>query len=446
MLIDAGAFRHAVNDVYGGIAKPTTWNFMTAANPSAKWVPAGQAGFTGGKASSPALQAGVDGTLYALFRDQAHGGRATVMKLGANEAEWSPVGSAGFSSGAIGVPSLLVDGDVLYAAFGVVGENNSASVHVMKYELDGAGDWTQAGSPIAVGIINPDLLMDQDSAPFLLAHDGAVHIAYRDGTVTGKMTVKKLNGSGNWETIGNAGFSAGDIYDPSLAVMGGALYAGFTDYTFEAGYGATVMKFNTVSGRWELVGPRGFTSGNAFDTSLVSDGSRLYVVYGNSVRKASAMTFDSAKGEWVTVGSAGFSVGQAYGIAATAANGGLYAAYQDAGRSDRITMMKYTGSGWVAVGTAGFTPGKGFAPSLIVHGGVPYVVYEDRSADAKLSAMKYGSFNLAPKAANVRIEGTLRVGQTVTGNTISRTTKTTSKANRCTAGIWRTTSRALIER
>jgi methionine-rich copper-binding protein CopC len=415
VLIDAGAFRHTADDVHGGIANPTTWNFMTAPDPEAKWAPAGPSGFTEGKASTPVLKAGADGTLYVLFRDEAHGGKATVMKLGTNEAQWSLVGSAGFSPGKIGIPSLLVDDDVLYAAFGVVDDDNMACIHVMKYELGSAGDWTPAGKPIEVGEFNPSWLWDQDSTPFLLMHNGAVHIAYRDGTASGKMTVKKLNAGGNWETLGKAGFSEGDIYDPSLTVLDGTLYAGFTDYVFDAGFGATVMKFNTVSGNWELVGRRGFTSGNAFDTSLVSDGSRLYVVYANGARKASAMMFDSVKGEWAAAGNAGFSAGQAYDVAAAAANGELYAAYQDAGHNDRITVMKYAGSGWVPVGTAGLTPGKAFAPSLLVHGGTPYVAYEDQSSGAKLSVMKYGGFNLAPKAVNVGIKGTLQVGQTIYG-------------------------------
>ncbi len=412
VLIDAGAFRHSADDVHGGISNPAAWNFMTAPDSSAKWVPAGQEGFTEGKASLPALQAGEDGTLYVLFRDEAHGGKATVMKLGGNETQWSLVGSAGFSPGAIGVPSLTVDGDVLYAAFGMVDQDDHASVQVMKYELEGAGDWTPVGDPIAVGDIDPQYLTDQDSTPFLLADNGTVYIAYRDGTVNGAMTVKKLSAGGNWETVGDAGFSAGDIYDPSLAVLDGTLYAGFTDYMFDAGFGATVMKFNTVTGNWELVGSRGFTSGIAFDTSLVSDGKKLYVVYENSAHKASAMTYDFVKGVWETAGS-GFSAGQAFGIAAADANGGLYAAYQDVGLGERIAVKKYAASGWVAVGTLGFTTGKAYNPSLIVHNGIPYVVYEN--SDGKLSAMKYGDFNSPPKALNVRIEGTLRAGQTVKG-------------------------------
>lgn len=403
VLIDDGAFRHSADDVHGGLSNPATWNFMAAPDPAAQWVLVGPPGMTEGKASSPVLKAGADGTLYVLFRDEAHGGKATVMKLGQNDAQWTLVGSAGFSPGAVGAPSLLVDGDVLYAAFGVVDSNHLASVHVMKYELGGTGDWTPAGDSIAVGYTDPELLADQDSAPFLLAYNGDVYIAYRDGTVSGAMTVRKWSEGGHWETVGDAGFSAGDIYDPSLVVLDGTLYAGFTDYTFDAGYGATVMKFDPVSGSWQPVGGRGFTSGIAFDTSLVSDGKRLVVAYENMDHQASAMAFDFEKGEWVTAGN-GFSADQAFGMAAAAENGGLYAAYQDSGLSGRVAVKKYAVSGWVAVGTLGFSPGQAYNPSLIVHDGIPYVAYEDRTSGGKLSVMKYGAFTpanstISPEAA-----------------------------------------------
>lgn len=416
VLIDAGAFRLDADDVHGGIWDKAAWNFMTAPDPTIEWLSIGQ-GFTEGKAISPVLKVGTDGTLYVLFGDKAHGGKATVMKLAKTDAQWSLVGSAGFSPGAIGAPSLLADGDVLYAAFGVVDQDNLAFVHVMKYELDGEGDWTPAANPIEVGEYVPGYLVYQDSAPFLLKHESAIYVAYRNGTVIGAMTVKKLGADGNWETIGNADFSAGDIYDPSLAVLDGTLYAGFTDYTFEAGYGATVMKFDTVSGSWELVGSRGFTSDIAFDTSLVTDGKRLYVVCeidDHAAHKASAMFFDFDQGEWVKADN-GFSVDQAFGIDAAAENGGLYAAFQDAGLGDRVAVMKYAGNGWVAVGTLGVTPGKAYNPSIIVHDGIVYIAFEDGSSSGKLSVMKYSTFNRPPKAVNVKIEGTQRAGETVSG-------------------------------
>jgi uncharacterized repeat protein (TIGR02543 family) len=391
VLIDSGAFRHSEYDVFGGISDPTAWNFVTAPDPAVGWEPVGQAGFTDGRASSPVLKAGADGTLYVLYRDEAHGGKASVMMLADGETQWSQVGRAGFSSGKIGAPSLLVDGEVLYAAFNVVASDKVASIQLMKYELDGDGDWTPAANPIEIGATDPEYLVDQDSYPILLKYNGEIYVAYRNGTVTGAMTVKKLNASGDWVTVGNADFSEGDISDPSLVVLDDTLYAGFTDYTFDAGYGATVMKFNTASGKWELVGSRGFTSGNAFDTSLVTDGKRLYVIYeneGHGAHKATAMYYDSDQDEWVTAGS-NFSAGQAFGMAAAADNGGVYAAFQDAGRSDRVSVKKYAGGQWVTVGTANVTPGRAYDPSLIVDDGMLYVVYEDGSSSGKLSAKKY---------------------------------------------------------
>ena len=415
VLIDAGAFRHSEYDVHGGIADPAAWNFMTEPDPEAEWDVVGQS-FTEGKAGSPVLRIGGDGTLYVLFADKAQGGKATVMKRARIDAEWSTVGSAGFSPGAIGAPSLLADGDALYAAFGVVDSNHQAAVHVMKYELGGdEGAWTPAGDPIPVGAVNPDLLADQDSYPFLLMHNDAVHLAYRNGTVTGAMTVKKLGAGGNWETVGQADFSEGEIYDPSLAVLDGELYAGFTDYTFSAGYGATVMKFDETNGIWEPVGERGFTADVAFDTTLVSDGKRLYVVYeadGNGAHKASVMVYDADQGEWVS-GGGHFSAGQAFGMDAAGENGGLYAAFRDAGRGNRLAVKKYAGSEWAAVGTATITSGSASDPSLIVHDGILYAAFAD--ASGKLSVLKYSPYNRPPMALKPEVDGKLRMWQTVSG-------------------------------
>src|SRR5690606_6794777 len=118
--------------------------------------------------------------------------------------------------------------------------------------------WLQVGSPLATD--------DEDYGdPYLFMHEGTLYVGYRDHT--GKMSVKKLDASGEWVTVGNASFSPSTVLYPSLAVLDDTLYAGFQDEDWLAGYGATVMKFNAASNQWELVGSRGFT-GHVLETAF----------------------------------------------------------------------------------------------------------------------------------------------------------------------------------
>ncbi|WP_276355368.1 S-layer homology domain-containing protein [Cohnella caldifontis] len=412
--IESGAFQHASDDVYGGIAKDTTWNFMTEADATARWVQVGQAGFSPGTAEEPVLQSDGSGGLYTAFRDKAHGNKITVMKLDSALNRWVGVGTAGFSEGPVHSPSLAAVGGRLYAAFEeTIGDRKF--VNVMKYEETGDADWEQVGSPLPSGTVS-EVLDGADSAPFILEDQGTLYLAYRDGARDDKATVMQYNGSGDWQTVGTPGFSVGDVRDPSLAVAEGTLYIAFEDYVFDADFGATVMKYDALSHAWESVGGRGFTSGLAFGPILKSDLDALYVGYANDSYQASVMQYDVNADRWNPVGSPGFSPDQAYGLTFYADNGELYAAYEDWSHHNRLTLMKYAGIRWVEVGQAGFTADEAYEPSIVVSGGVPYAAYVDLANQRKLSVMKYVPvLNEAPTVGQMNIEGNLLVGETVTG-------------------------------
>ena len=412
VLVEAGAFKTAEDEAFGGIYNPSAWNFMTAADPDAQWGNAGNPGFTAGGAEYPVLKAGADGTLYVVFKDGANDGKATAMKLGPSDATWSLVGEAGFSPGEIGAPSLVVDGNTLYAAFAVVDEDNLSSILVRKFELNGSGEWEMAGEGIPVDTIDPDLLADQDPQPFLHVHQGDLYVAYRDGLPYGGLTVRKLAEGGVWEWVGEQEFSPGDIMDPALVTHEGLLFAGFHDYEFDADFSATAMWYDDTSGEWKLAGARGVTASNVFEPTLVSDGNRLYFVYSDDDYKAAAMAYNWEPNNWVSAGSA-FSTDQAYGTTAWAGDGGLYAAFTDAGHGNKLVVKKFSGSTWVSVGSNGFTPGEAYNPSLVVFnslsGSVPYVAFEDATREGKLTVMKYTKPNQPPAAPNVTADDTLNV-------------------------------------
>lgn len=80
-----------------------------------------------------------------------------------------------------------------------------------------------------------------------------------------------------WNTVGSAGFSAGEANWTSIVINGSCVpYVGYQD----GGNGdkATVMKYNGSS--WIAVGSAGFSAGSAWCTSLAIDGSGApHVVY-----------------------------------------------------------------------------------------------------------------------------------------------------------------------
>ncbi|MDD3284980.1 MAG: hypothetical protein PHZ07_05290, partial [Patescibacteria group bacterium] len=204
----------------------------------------------------------------------------------------------------------------------------------------------------------------------------------------------KYNGS-EWENVGSAGFSAGTVITPTLAIdSSGTPYVAYRDV--ENSSKATVMKYNGSS--WENVGSAGFSAGTVIDTSLAIDSSGTpYVAYGDGGNsdKATVMKYNGS--EWENVGSAGFSAGTANytSLVFPSASTTPYVAYSDGGNSNKATVMKYNGSSWENVGSAGFSAGTANYTSLAIDSsGTPYVAYGDGGNSDKATVMKYTSETL----------------------------------------------------
>lgn len=101
-----------------------------------------------------------------------------------------------------------------------------------------------------------------------------------------------------------------------------------------------IMLSTTIFSQWQPVGSAGFTSGDAFFTSLTfSPTGEPYVAYediANSL-KATVMKFDRTN--WVTIGTQGFSAGEAnYTSLAFNSSGEPYVAFRDWGNGAKITV------------------------------------------------------------------------------------------------------------
>ncbi|MDQ4139557.1 MAG: Ig-like domain-containing protein, partial [Bacteroidota bacterium] len=307
------------------------------------WVNVGKAGFSAGQANKTRIALDANGTPVVAYVDKVHGERATVMKF--NGSSWEAVGVAGFSPGAIDYPSLVLDanGNPLVAYMEKAGDTyldimNGQKATVMKFN---GSSWEIVGNAgfSAGRISSPSLALDANDTPF---------VAYLDNANGNKATVKKFNGS-NWETVGVAGFSPEQAPMTTMAIdNNGIPYVAFMDYTFPSydkmNQMATVMKFDGRN--WVTVGEARFSAAGISTPSIVLDASGTpFVAYSDQANggKTTVMKFNGTN--WVYVGNAGFSAVRINNVGSLVldANGNPCVAFTnlDYGNGWKATVMKF---------------------------------------------------------------------------------------------------------
>lgn len=360
-------------------------SIMIVFTTNAQWQPIGTAGFSPTGVDFPSLAFNSNDEPYVAFRDGASALKATVMKY--DGINWVTVGTAGFSSYFVSRPTIAINSnDEPYVAFRDDVNSSNNKLTVMKH--DGT-NWVTVGVSGFSGSVQTDnisLAFNSSDEPYVAYTD----LTAIDNTVN-KVTVMKFDGT-NWITVGLAGFSASSGRDISLAFNS-------NDEPFVAyrdglkSWKTTVMKFNGTN--WVTVGTAGFSAAGSEYTSLAFNSSdEPYVAYrdaGNS-KKATVMKFDGT--DWITVGTAGFSAGIAsYTSLAFNSSNEPYVAFREfvsGSILNQATVMKFDGTDWITVGTAGFSAGATDQIRLAINSiNEPHVVYTDLTQLYKATVMKF---------------------------------------------------------
>ncbi len=364
---------------------------LSVVSAQAQWTTVGSTGFSPGQSFFNSIAIDKNNNKYVAFRDNANSYKATVMKY--NGSSWSVLGAAGFSAGTANEIDIAIDTNgVVYVAYQDYANNRSATV--MKF--DGT-NWVTVGVA-GFTLANASYIsleVDKNNVP---------HLAYRENYQF--VTVMKFNGT-SWTTVGSANFGAsGQSNFVNLAFDNNNVpYVVYRDNT---GFQATSMKFNGTN--WVLAGNRRFSAGRADYTDIAFDGNGdAYVTFsdGANSNKATVMKYDGTS--WTIVGTAGFSTGAVKdNKIAIDGNGTPYVVYKDGADNDKGVVMSYNGSSWVKLGGTGFSDSTityyGTADITIGDNNKVYVAYADLPNSSKTTVKVHSAQSVSVPATAINFE------------------------------------------
>ncbi|PHR59097.1 MAG: hypothetical protein COA43_09585 [Robiginitomaculum sp.] len=181
-------------------------------------------------------------------------------------------------------------------------KNQNKKISVMTRDSSGTG-WINVGpSGFSAGEIR---------FPRIKIQDDAIYVAFEDRMQQGyKISVMKYDQNTNvWNYVGQRGTSPGEARAPDLEIYKGAPYVAY--YGLQHGNphrGATVQKFDAQTGQWEFVGNAGFSNNsNIFHIDLEIANNIPYVAYFQNQNatqpRVSVHRLDYASNTWPLLGS-----------------------------------------------------------------------------------------------------------------------------------------------
>jgi hypothetical protein len=347
------------------------------------WHTIGEEGASSGQATVSRTALSIkDGIPYVVYIDGGNNYAGSAVRY--IDGEWESYGGNGFTISPATSLSLTFNNGTPYVSFQDLNPaplEDTGKVSVMGYY----GAWVPNGNRFSDRFVY---------STHLEADGGSLYVAYsekdndnifnQDNRAT---VMEKPDLFSDWQAVGTAKFSAGNIASLSLDVDSGTPYVAYQDQANSNK--ATVMTYD--GSNWTAVGSTGFTTASASSTSIQVYNSTPYVAFvdGSNSGKASVMSYDGAS--WNYVGSAGFSEGSASGtVLFIEDDGTIYVAYSDGANGDGATVMMYDGASWSMYGNkAGFSPSSVSTVSLAVDSGKAYVAFSDSSNGGELTVMTY---------------------------------------------------------
>ncbi len=199
---------------------------------------------------------------------------------------------------------IAFDDNTAYMAYSEPGTTASAGKITVRKFNNATGQWETVGAAaFSAGAAN---------ATAIAASSNKVYVAYSDGSVAGKVTVKvfdNANAAAGWQTVGITGFSAGDIFpNPgsgiSLVIDNGIPYISYVDMSLSAGAGAMVVKqFNGTA--WQDVGTNSPSNGHlAVSATIRFDAQHNpYIAYLDALDAKGYVRKLNVSNQWVSLGA-----------------------------------------------------------------------------------------------------------------------------------------------
>jgi hypothetical protein len=233
-----------------------------------------------------------------------------------------------------------------------------------------ASGWTSVGSNDA-GAIAPNAA---DYGRLSIA-GGVPYAIFHDYSHSSKLTVMKLSG-GKWTNVGTAGFTGESSYNYTLYMDGTTPYVA---YVGSSAYGLNVMKFDGTN--WVSVGSANFATSNYSTTpSLAVVSGTVYIGFTDSDGMLHVMSFTGSV--WLDLGGVAVSTSYSYYFAMTIFNNTVYVAYNDETTYPSVMKLAmWTGAVWSVVATSTYTIDEYCDPVLTVSNNTLYLIYYTYGSD-----------------------------------------------------------------
>jgi hypothetical protein len=302
---------------------------LTLMKYSGSWAAAGGKGFSGDISYEPSLFV-YDAVPYVAFRDYKENKNIPTAMRYMDSTGWEYVGGARGITGTAGYgPSILFKGTLPYVSY-----QDSASAGKATVMYNNIGGWVYEGAPG---------LSSGTASSIAQYVEGNNHfIAYKDEVNSGKVTVKKFNGV-SWQPVGTPGISAGAAeYVSIFTPAGGQPYVAYMDVI--NGNKATVKLFNGAA--WDTVGDVGFSAGRAEYISLSVYNNIPSVAFRDSGNgdRAVVMKYNTVSLKWELFAVVSDAAANYVRLFIDQSAGKPYVAFKDEYNGGKATVMTYEGS------------------------------------------------------------------------------------------------------